>query len=530
MKKIILNVLLLLVGVFSLYSCSDSDYDSNNFYSEKYHKILLFKDGGRENMALATVQTDYQDSMVVFKAGSDPSLSADVKFRILTQTEVDSTYSKLEGVDYRVIPTEDYAFNNGSEMTFDSGETGKYLVMTVHADKIYQFMKSAQNVTSKTKFIMPLKMESANDTISADKGYVFKIFTVQQPEIKLGGNKYPQLQLQDSDYEMAPTVLNFTVDRDFTCALTEDKKDSLVQAFQTSHPGYACEAMPAGSYTLPTITFTKGSNTGSCKVHVNRAKLKNDVHYVLPLQLASTTLPASAMNTHIQYLVVTPPTVCYEVVTDRSNWKVMFCNNDLKAWTGGSGNDNSGPIALIDGKPSTYWHCNYWGCWPADYQGQDQTGKNKGHALGDDYCYWFTDYHQFAAKRYANQTVIAFDMGKTEHIIGVGFMQRQNSGYDTKSFDTYVSNTFTFKPLEKGGTVDDYNTLSLDNWKFVCSINTPQQNAVSYAQADNTTILSGGVTGRYVKIHFTGTNRGQIVNGAEFYVIRLVSINGVAPK
>jgi hypothetical protein len=532
MKKILYNIILLL-GVLVLYSsCSNSDYDEKNFYSSRYHKILLFKDSGKISLALSTPQTDYQDSMVVFKAGSNPKLTADVHFKILTQSEVDSSYNAIEGMDYRVIPSEDYSFNNGDEMTFESGETGKYLVMTIHADKIYDYVQSATNVTAKTKFVLPLQMVSQNDTINTDKGYVFKMITVAKPEIKLAGNMYPQLIYQDSDYQISPKVNNYVPDRDFTCTLTESKKDSLVKAFQDSHPGYTCQAMPTGAYTLPTLTFTKGNVTGSGLVHVDRKLLTSDVHYVLPLQIESTTLPAASINTHIQYLVVTPPTACYEVVTDRSNWKILFCNNAQKFWTGSSGNDNDGPVALIDGKTSTYWHCNYWGCWPEAYQGQDQTGKNTGHALGDDYLYYFKDFHAFAAKRYANQTVIVMDMGKVEHVIGVGFMQRQSSAFDTKSFDTYVSNDseFKFLPLESGGSLSDYNDVALNNWTFVCSINTPQQNATSYAQASIPTILSGGVKGRYVKIHFTGTNRGQILAGAEFYVIRLLSINGVAPE
>jgi hypothetical protein len=52
MKKILYNIILLL-GVLVLYSsCSNSDYDEKNFYSSRYHKILLFKDSGKISLRL----------------------------------------------------------------------------------------------------------------------------------------------------------------------------------------------------------------------------------------------------------------------------------------------------------------------------------------------------------------------------------------------------------------------------------------------------------------------------------------------
>ena len=533
MKKILFNILMLAGMAFLYSSCSNSAYDADNFYPSKYHKIMLLKQYGKQTYDLATVQTDYQDTMVVYKAGSNPGLTADVNFQVLDQATIDAQYNEVEGMDYRVVPQEDYEFNSGSEVKFESGETGKNFVMTIHADKVYAFMQNSQNVTSKTKFVLPVKMTSANDTINSDMGYSFKILNVQQPLISLPGNSYNAFTYETVDLNVSAKVTNFTNDRDFTCSLVNDPAviDSLFQIYKNGHAGYDCALMPAANYTMPTIQFTKGNNTGTAVLSIKRDGLTNEKHYVIPFMLSSTTLPKAALNTKVQFIIVTPPTVAYETPA-RSNWKILFCNNDLKFWTGGSGNDNSGAGALIDGNVSTYWHCNYYGCWPADYQGQDQTGKNKGHAAGDDYCYYFKDYHAFAAKRYANQTCIVIDMGESMPIIGTGFQQRQNSAYDTKSFDVYVSDdaTFDFKPLESGGSLSDYNNPSLNKWTLVCSTNAAKQNAITWSQMDNASILAGGVKGRYLKICFTGTNRGQILAGAEFYVVHLLSINGKAVK
>jgi hypothetical protein len=127
MKKIVFNILFLIGCILLITACSDSEYNNDKLFPESYHKVLLFKNSGALSLDLSTVQTDYQDSMIVLKAGSDPKLKADVKFNIVDQTAIDSVYNVKQGLDYRVIPTECYAFNNGQEMTFESGEIGKYL-------------------------------------------------------------------------------------------------------------------------------------------------------------------------------------------------------------------------------------------------------------------------------------------------------------------------------------------------------------------------------------------------------------------
>lgn len=179
MKKLLFNIFLLLGIVFLGSSCSNSAYDEDNFYPSRYHKIMLFKESGKQTLNLTTSQVDYQDTMVILKSGSNPMLRADISFYVLTQATVNSAYNEVEGMDYRVIPQDCYKFNNGSEMKFESGEIGKYLIMTIYADKIYTYMQSNKNITSKTEFVLPVNMVSTTDTINVDKGYVFEIINVK---------------------------------------------------------------------------------------------------------------------------------------------------------------------------------------------------------------------------------------------------------------------------------------------------------------------------------------------------------------
>ena len=539
MKKI-LNTLFLLMLVFTYTSCSDSEYDDDNFYAAKFHKILLFKDSGKRTLSLITPQTDYQDTLTVYKSGTDPSLTADVTFKVLDQATVDVDYNDAEGVDYRVIPSEAFSLNEGNTMHFDKGEKGKYLTVTLHADKIYDFKESSANVTSKTKFILPIKMVSEKDTINTDKNTTLYILNVEKPFITVApkGNIYAAFTYSSVDINIPAAVTtvsgaDIVNDRDFACELVSDptRLAELFQIYKDGHAGYDCALMPSGNYTMPVINFYKGDNNANGVITIKRTGLQNEKHYVIPLEIKSSTMPSSQFNSKIRYLIVTPPTVAYDTNPSRSNWKVVFCNNDLAMWQAGSGGDFGGPAALLDGNVSTYWHSNWAGCFPEAYNGQDKIGKNTGHAAGDDYCYYYNNYHAFAAKRKVENTAMVFDMGESMHVIGIGFTQRQDH-FDMKSFDVYVSDddSFQFKPLESGGKHEDYDNPSLNNWTKLCSVTPAQQKPMSYTRIEDAKIISGGVKGRYLKIRFTGSWRPISLNGAEITVIKLLSVNGEEMK
>jgi hypothetical protein len=532
MKRIVFNILFLVGCILLVTACSDSEYNNDNLFPEKYHKVLLFKNSGALSLDLSTVQTDYQDSMVVLKAGSDPSLQADVKFNIVDQTAIDSAYNSKQGLDYRVIPSDCYAFNDGQEMTFDSGETGKYLVMTIHADKIYNYMLAAPNISSKTKFVLPILMVSDKDTVNADKNGVMTFIDVHMPTITLPGNKYDaSIVYQTLDYNLTATVTHFNLDRDFTCEFwDESKKDSLVQVFKDGHPSYVCETLPTEAYgKLPTLQFTKGSATGTAVLSLKRAPLKNDVHYVLPLMLKSTTLPNTDLNPHVQYIIVTAPTYGTEWVTadETATWKPVFDNCDQKSWSEQSGGDNGGPYAIIDNVLNTYWHS----CWGTGlytgYGGTNGAGHSTGGVAPDDYNYNFTDYHTCVAKRAPGDICLVFDMQKPYYVVGVNTYGRPLNT-DTKTINFYVSpdSEFKFLPIKKGGKIDDYNNPSLNNWTFVlqqvrtATASTWQQ---AYLDPSNTANV---VKGRFIKLRFMDSARASVVNLSELRILKLVSING----
>jgi hypothetical protein len=530
MKKSLLNILLLIVGILFITSCSNSEYGFDKLFPNEYHKVMLFKNSGVQSLSLNTTETNYQDSIVVLKAGSDPSLTANVKFNVLSQIEIDSIYNVPQGLDYRVIPSQLFSFNNGQEMSFGSGETGKYLILSLDAFKIYNYIQADIAITAKTKYILPIQMVSThNDTISSAGGKLIELITVEKPDITLPSNQYSVMNFKTLDLNLSATVSNYDLANDFTCSFDQSKSDSLFRVFQASNPNYPCAAMPVEAYgALPTLQFSKGNATGTALLTLNRASLQNDVHYVLPLMLKSTNLQNTDLSPNVQFIVVTPPTYGTQWIDDVSGWKPVFDNCDQKSWTQSSGGDNGGPYALIDNDASTYWHSCYSGPLYTSYAGTNGTGNQTGGSYGDDYNYNFTDYNTCVAKRLPGSICLIYDMQQKYYVLGVKTLNRA-SNTDTKSINFSVSSddAFQFLPIKKGGNISDYNNPSLNNWN---SLFTQVRNTTDSWQSitiDPTTITSlDNLKGRFIKLRFMDSNRANVVNLAEFRVLVLVSING----
>lgn len=530
MKKFLLNILLLVVSILFITSCSNSEYGFDKLFPNEYHKVMLFKNSGAQSLSLNTTETNYQDSIVVLKAGSDPSLTANVKFNILSQDEINSTYNVPQGLDYRVIPSQFFSFNNGQEISFDKEETGKYLILSIDAFKIYNYIQSDPTITTKTKFVLPIQMVSThNDTISPTGGKLLECITVEKPNIALPGDQYSNMNFKTLDINLSATVSNYDLANDFTCSFDKSKNDSLFRVFQTNNLNYPCKLMPVDAYgALPTLKFSKGNETGTALLTLSRAPLQNDVHYVLPLMLKSTSLQNTDLSSSVQFIVVTPPTYGTQWIDDVSGWKPVFDNCDQKSWTQSSGGDNAGPYAPIDNDVSTYWHSCYSGPLYTSYAGTNGAGVQTGGSYGDDYNYNFTDYNTCVAKRSPGDICLVYDMQQKYYIVGVKTLNRP-SNVDTKTINISVSpdDVFQFLPIKKGGNISDYNNPSLNNWNYLFTQVRSTSGGWQSIAIDPTTISSlDNVKGRFIKLRFMDSTRGSVVNLAEFRVLVLVSING----
>lgn len=496
------------MGIFIITSCSNSEYSLDNLVPGKYHKVVYFKDSGKKDLLLYTTQTNYKDSLIIIKAGSNPSLSADMNVNVMAQSAVDSIYSIVDGINYKIIPQYAYTFDSGQEVAFGKNETGKYLSLTINPIKIYEQIKANPDV----KYVLPLQLISKKDNINVDLDKSLLIFDVKSPIVSFQNENQNEIMIYKT-LDVIDTLNLNNCDNNkwnFTCTLDDGQNDKLVAEYNTYH-NTSYESLPQGSYKISGLDFKEGSLKAVPKVSIDRSYLQDDHTYILPLKLSQTSMGEQMeVSSTPAYLIISNPK--YGIVQpDRSKWKVLFCNNDNKM--SGSDWDNDGVYAILDGNLNTYWHSNY----------------SSPIASSDDYDYGFDDYYAFLDSRNANQTAIVLDMQTTKHLIGVGITQRQNTSYrDFKSCDIYVSNdaAFKFKPINSGGTFADYSAVASNSWSKLCSVVVPQQDATYWQEMDLPSILNGGVKGRFVKIQFTGSYRGNVLNMTEFQVLELLSIEG----
>jgi hypothetical protein len=156
--------------------------------------VLYFKSSGVNELALNTTQINYKDSSLIIKAGSDPTLSANVKVKVLSQSEVDDLYPNM---NYKVIPQEAYSFDDDLNVAFSSSEKYKYVHYTIHADKAYKAKKSDSDV-----LVLPLELTSENDTINPNKNVVCMLLNVKIPVVEINS---------DMDESMVYKSLTFNI-------------------------------------------------------------------------------------------------------------------------------------------------------------------------------------------------------------------------------------------------------------------------------------------------------------------------------
>lgn len=165
MKKTLYTLALALLA---FTSCNDSDYELDKIVPQEYHKIMVLKDSGKH-----TVNVQSGDATVdftVLKSGSDPSLTASVNVRTLTDAELNEEYCDLENVNYRQLPADCYQLS-ATTLDFSSADRYKTVSVTLHSQQIKAKMQEDATAT----WTLPLKIESVNDSINAESNRYFII-------------------------------------------------------------------------------------------------------------------------------------------------------------------------------------------------------------------------------------------------------------------------------------------------------------------------------------------------------------------
>ena len=172
----------------------------------------------------------------------------------MTQREVDSLYSNVEGINYRVVSSDSYSFDSDRELIFGKGEQGKFLPVTINPIKIYQQIKA----TPDAKFVLPLRLKSKKDSINSTLDQTFIIFDVKSPLVGfINQNQDAMMIYKSLDINVPLSLTNSDVSKwNISCILDKTKNAQFVSAYNTLH-NTDFELLPENSYKIKNLRDRK---------------------------------------------------------------------------------------------------------------------------------------------------------------------------------------------------------------------------------------------------------------------------------
>ena len=262
------------------------------------------KEYGKQEMNMNTVESSPVYCIHVAKAGIDKSLPAHAKLSIIDQEELNKTYGLMDNIDYRIIPKETYSFSvSTTDLEFQSQEGSKEVNVTFHSDLIYEEMKKNEGV----QYVLPIRLHSEKDSVDVLKNDILLLVDVKQPQITFKKEEvHSTMKFKNVDVQLEANLRNILSKWDFTCSLSDDNKEVLVNEYNKQH-GTGYLPMPSTAYELPNLVFKKGINEANLTIPVSRTPLESDRNYLLPLKIQSISLTGFAVSDEVCYLSLNNP-------------------------------------------------------------------------------------------------------------------------------------------------------------------------------------------------------------------------------
>lgn len=342
--------------VIMLAACEGSEYELQNQIPEQFHKIISMRETGKKNLTVYNTANPQDYSIIVLKGGSDPSLTASATLEVLTQEQVDSKYSNIEGVDYRVIPSNAYVIDQ-PQLNFEKGERYKKIKVTFIPREIQSFLDDNPGATA----VLPLILTSQTDSVNLYKKEQFLQLELVVPTIGfttseviehsyIFGRDLPPVIVENAEFKL--DIPNLWEDIKCEFAVSQDYLESYIAA----QGGLAYQLMPEGSYSFASQgIIANGSSSSTLPITINTENLLPGA-YMLPVELKSL----SSDFTISEGKNVFPIIVIIGIDgtrMDRIGWLATASSEER----GGEGPVNGYVTALLDGDPSTFWHSRWSG-------------------------------------------------------------------------------------------------------------------------------------------------------------------------
>ena len=243
-------------GLLLLAACNESEYDLENLVPAEYHKILYVNNSGKQELTLFDTEEDNTYSFSVFKAGSDPYQTASVDVNVLSQEEVDSEYSQLEGVSYKVLSTDCYSLGT-THLDFSVDDRYKLVDIALKPQQV----KALMATDPESVWVLPLHVTSESDSINANKDELFlQIMDVIMPAL---GFTSTSVTVDQYNYGSAPDLnknIGIGLDTDNKWDITGQLVvDEAYIAEYNEENGTVYQMLPEGTYTVPeSVTLAAG--------------------------------------------------------------------------------------------------------------------------------------------------------------------------------------------------------------------------------------------------------------------------------
>ena len=348
MKKLVYTALFSLSLAPLLSGCAEDDIQ--DMFPAEYHKILYILESGEQNVTLYNTGEPADYTFSVCKAGSDPSLGAEVSIETISQAEVDEMYCLNEGIPYRIIPLDCYSIDQ-LELAFGGSETSKQVTVSVDAALVKEAMEAE---TEDTRWLLPLRAVSENDSVNSEKdSYIMLFDGVVTPPV---GFRTAGVQVYNHDFTSgafsasnAFGLLTVQNSWEVSAAVTLDK--DYVAAYNEEHnTNYQIPA--EGTYSIPgNVTLTADAQDATVDISITDFGDAKSGYFMLPLRLSDVSRFELSADASLWAPVVRLVGKRF----DRSGWTATGCSEELT----GEGDANGRFLDAIDGDINTYWHASW---------------------------------------------------------------------------------------------------------------------------------------------------------------------------
>lgn len=347
MKKI-LHLSLLASCLITLGACEGSEYDLKNQVPERFQKILYLDISGKQEVTLYNTDEDNEYTFSVIKAGSDPTLSAAVDIKVLTQEEVNSKYSEPEGVNYKVISPNTYSLDN-SQLDFSATDRYKLVNISLKPREI----KTAMATDPSAVWVFPLYVSSQTDSINANKNQLFlQLKEVITPAL---GFKDSNVNLKAYTYGLVSTISeksSFKLDTDnkwdISCEFVVDK--TYIDTYNATN-GTSFQMLPEKTYSFThSMMLPKGTTSTDLAIKVEGEQLQPG-DYMLPVRISSVSQFEISSTNAVYPMAIR----IMGTQLDRTGWTAEANTEELS----GEGSINGRIGCILDGDLTTFWHSKW---------------------------------------------------------------------------------------------------------------------------------------------------------------------------